>query len=221
MMPETKNITYEEVAGIANKLALRGRRVTFDNVRRELGKGNHAQLTIFLEKWNKTQKKHATYSHDKTKQSQSEPRKFRQDSGRKTSPRHCHSNTHWDTNRRKPCVREPRKEYLPPRLKSQKVDSFESTSKRFSVERLQKEHILVAKLFYALILVRGQRVKILEVYQTAHNEAFNIRMNGEEKIRKIKEKNDNKLSELVSKFSRLKILNERQIASIRQKLGRG
>lgn len=86
-MPDSKDITYDEVAAIADRLMLEGKRVTLEYMRRELGKGTHAQIAVLLGRWQKAQKKsgaskHQASSYDKGRGAQ-EHKRFKGDNGKK------------------------------------------------------------------------------------------------------------------------------------------
>ena len=203
-MPEIKEITYEEVAEIAERIRLNGRRVTSDYVRRRIGRGNHAQISVFLGRWQREKRTNITHPHYKIKSSHVGDSYIRRDtSSIPTSSTQLPDNKSVD--RKLPYVKES-------------TSLKRKVEKAFSTERLQKENALVVRLFYALVLVKNQRTRILEVYQGIHNQTLNMRMNREKKIREIKRNNTLKLSLLTSEFNRLRIISARDVYSLRQKL---
>ncbi|MBK2124365.1 DNA-binding protein [Fangia hongkongensis] len=219
-MPDSKDITYDEVAAIADRLMLEGKRVTLEYMRRELGKGTHAQIAVLLGRWQKAQKKsgaskHQASSYDKGRGAQ-EHKRFKGDNGKKNGLRRP------DMSFRDKKQTSGKEYRNPPQYLNQRSSNGPARSSmgNFSLERLKKEHALVEKLFLSLMLVRERRVKALEAYQLAHNEALNARMDSEKEIREIKKENAKRLASLTAEFSKLKILNEREMASLRQKLKR-
>jgi len=227
-MPDSKDITYDEVAAIADRLMLEGKRVTLEYMRRELGKGTHAQIAVLLGRWQKAQKKNtgASKHHassydkgrlgDKGKTGAQDHKQFKNENGRKNGLRRP------DMGFRDKKQMQAREYRNPPQYISQRASNARSRSAMdsFSLERLQQEHSIVEKLFFSLMLVREKRVKALEAYQLAHNDALNARMDSEKEIREIKKENAEKLASLTVEFSKLKILNEREVASLRRKLKR-
>ncbi|WP_116963311.1 DNA-binding protein [Fastidiosibacter lacustris] len=232
-MSEENQITYEEVSAIADRLNKEGRRVTLEYVRRELGKGTHAQIAVFLGRWQK----------ENTHLSEQEKSKNRTQCFRDKN----HDRSNAQGKERSNMLRRPdMSTFKEHRTHRQQQDELESLQKRafarnskpqfitngngeesyesiapmeeLTTERLQKEPVIIQKLFQAMIAIKAARAVALEEYQQAQSELLSTRMECDQKVREFKKYANEQLLALQSEYSRLKAITEREVIAIRQQL---
>ncbi|WP_119344115.1 DNA-binding protein [Facilibium subflavum] len=217
-MSDENQLTYEEVAQIADSLLAEGKRVTLEYLRRQLGKGTHAQIAVLLGKWQRQQKgkkmpKTSAYADD---------------SGFKEQKRISGAGS-------SRALKRPEMNFRTKQSESGRIDKSTKASvdcfddgkesaggfnvtTPFSLERLEVEPDVVKRLFMALCVVKYYRARALERQQTAQNESLNLRMASESKIRQIKKEYHEKIVALMSELSRIKAITDREIDQLRHQL---
>ena len=226
-MSEDNQISYEEVAAVAERLNKEGRKVTLEYVRRELGKGTHAQIAVCLGKWQKNNA-HLLESN----RSKYTPTGVRSDNAmgdsarggalrrpdmsgfksKKPSRNHTHEGYRQNEHR--------------PRSRTQFIEnsnlneSYQAIVPRESLTlaRLQKEAPVIQKLFQALAIIKASRLQALEQYQNAQGELLSTRMECDKKVREFQKYANEQLLLLQTEFSRLKTISEHEIIAIRRQL---
>ncbi|GGF97345.1 MULTISPECIES: DNA-binding protein [Cysteiniphilum] len=225
-MSEDNQITYDELAAVAERLSREGRKVTLEYVRRELGKGTHAQIAVLLGKW---QKENAQLMHE-NKNARPKFSQSRSDDMRNAS---TSSLRRPDMNgfKSKKSVRQQQSahgqsEYRKSYSRTQFIgngnsdESYEAIAPRESLtsERLKAEPAIIQKLFQALAIIRSTRLLAQEHYQTAQNELLNTRMTCDQEVRDFQKTANEQLLALQTEFSRLKTTYDQEIIAIRRQL---
>ncbi|WP_119327581.1 DNA-binding protein [Cysteiniphilum halobium] len=227
-MSEDNQITYDELAAVAERLSHEGRKVTLEYVRRELGKGTHAQIAVLLGKW---QKENAQLVHENKnvnpRFSQSKSDDTRMKSGAtslrrpdmggfksKKPARYQQQSAHSQS--------ESRRAYSRTQFigNGNSDESYEAIAPRESLtpERLKSEPAIIQKLFQALAIIRSTRLLAQEHYQTAQNELLNTRMACDQEVREFQKTANEQLLALQTEFSRLKTTYDQEVIAIRRQL---
>ncbi|WP_100551148.1 DNA-binding protein [Caedibacter taeniospiralis] len=226
-MSEDNQISYEELAAVAERLNQEGRKVTLEYVRRELRRGTHAQIAVLLGKWQKENphlsnevkpKFRSTETRAETSYGAGSNNKLRRPDissfkSRKLQ-RNCTQESSVQNGHKKPYSRT---QFIG---NSNSDESYAAIAPRepLTLERLQQETEIIQKLFQALAAIRSSRLEALEQYQSAQSELFTTRMDCDQKVREFQKRASEKLLGLQTEFSRLKTISEQEIIAIRRKL---
>lgn len=226
-MSQENQITYDELAGVAERLSREGRKVTLEYVRRELGKGTHAQIAVLLGKW---QKENAQLMHDnkgtKNRFSQSRSDDTRMSSGatslhrpdmgdfKSKKPARHQQSTHRQSESRRPYSRT---QFIGNGNSDESYEAI-APSESLTSERLKAEPVIIQKIFQALAIIRSARLLAQEHYQTAQNESLTMRMACDQEVREFQKMANEQLLALQTEFSRLKTTYDQEIIAIRRQL---
>lgn len=226
-MSEDNQITYDELAAVAERLSREGRKVTLEYVRRELGKGTHAQIAVLLGKW---QKENVQLMHE-NKNARPKFSQSRSDDTRNTGASSLRRPDMNGFKSKKPARQQQQSsrgqgEYRKTYSRTQFIgngnsdESYEAIAPRESLtsERLQAEPAIIQKLFQALAIIRSTRLLAQEHYQAAQNELLNTRMTCDQEVRDFQKKANEQLLALQTEFSRLKTTYDQEIIAIRRQL---
>ena len=199
-MSKENHLSYQEVANIADLLISEGKRVTLEYVRRELGRGTHSQIAVFLSKWQQAQRRH--------KHNRANDLSVKGTSNATPKARYgiSKSNTRTLDNRSETAHKERYRQINAAKdfhankgkLSTHSKPSYLTSTSRifkkpFSVERLNQEKAVVRSLCWALYYVKSLRLNTLEFQQKMQNHLLVLRMEHESEIRQIKKKNHVKI----------------------------
>ena len=236
-MSQDNQLSYGEVVAIANRLVKEGKRVTLEYLRRELGKGTHAQIAVFLGKWqkeyqsviaqHKKEASPASHSHSATNdyrnrfdKKESQTRQNRQNnhhsglkrpdmsSYKERRQKQTHTNNHQS---------QRRQHYHASMSFQNESHKKDVDTSKMTQSRLQEEAQVIQKLFMALAHVKAEKSQALEYYQATHQDLLNFRMQSDQEIREFKKGANTKINALLSEFNYLKMNYERQTVDLRKK----
>lgn len=226
-MSEDNQITYDELAAVAERLRNTGRKVTLEYVRRELRKGTHAQIAVLLGRWQKSNEHLANESKGtRGRFSSTKPENSRLIVGDLALPKSdIGSFKSKKQNRQQQLAHSqngPRRSYSRTQFigNGNSDESYEAIAPRESLtlERLKVEPMIIQKLFQALAIIRSTRLLALEHYQNAQNDLLNTRMECDKKVREVQKNASEQLLALQAECSRLKTIYDQEIIAIRCQL---
>lgn len=225
-MSKENHLSYQEVANIANLLSAEGKRVTLEYVRRELGRGTHSQIAVFLSRWQQAQRAH--------KPGRAKNPSIKVDSNSTSKARYGASkvNVHTLSHRSETVYKERytrkqgnvtkdsyiNKEKRIATKKSAYTAVLAALKKPFSLERLNQEATIVKSLFWALYQIKSMRLNTLEIQQRIESNLLVLRMKHESGVRQIKQQNHAKIEGLLAEFNQIKAASDHKISALRQQL---
>lgn len=226
-MSDEKNITYNDIVTVINHLHYEGRKVTLEYVRRNLGRGTHAQIALFLSRWKK--ENGAATNHNNTRTGSAELsssdviktntplHKSSTNTVKRTKkqPRHYQQPSYNRNEYKKICS--SKKALFKTVCKLSKSDSF-TCCEPLTIERLQLESDIVQKLLRSIAIVKKARRLEQDQHQILQKELVNYCLKYQHKGLELQKYANKRIMALKKELNRLKISYDREITSIRYQL---
>ena len=228
-MSDKNQVTYAEVSNVANILIRKGKKITLENIRRELGKGTHSEIAVILGKWNKEvkykpkneygivtlkEKNHGSkYSVSKNRESRNDHVK-RKNNVRKNIPFNLKENGYKKRSSENPFFIRKKDEVDVQILSNRHIID----KSKISIERLLEESTIVQKIFLAAVMVKKEKLNVAAEHQKFRNIILQNQMQKEETIRIFKEKHNIEINRILDEWNSIKLDFERKIIAFRNSL---
>jgi hypothetical protein len=177
------NLSYEDVAKIADIISKSGNKIRVDEVRKEIGYGDHAQIVFFLRKWQSSNIKGDNRVQAKTI---AKPQNNRQ------KPQKQNSNQFYQYD-------------------DASSYTFQHADAPFCLDTFLKQSDTVKALFMAICCIKQEKCEVQEQLRRLKASSLSFYKQSDRDIRRIKMEARDKVKALSSEFAKVYVIKEQEM----------